>query len=80
MNTIRIYRRTFEARKHPKGSPERKRLNLHSETSEYGGGHRYGQEILMGTGSTSRDTFRTKAEAEANTERWLKEHPEYTLI
>lgn len=35
MDDYRIVRRTFEAFKHPKGSPERNKLNRSSLTSEY---------------------------------------------
>jgi len=54
----KVVRRTFEAAKYPKGSPERAELNKSWRTSEYMTSHRYGVE---GTPFT----FRTKQEAEA---------------
>jgi hypothetical protein len=56
---IRVFRRTFEATKHPKGSPERARLNESVETSEYMPSHRYGV-----TGPHFSQGCRTKGEAE----------------
>ena len=55
-----IHRRTFEAEKFPKGSPEREALNLQSLTSEYM--HSYKYEVHE-EGSTFVRTFRTKSEA-----------------
>jgi hypothetical protein len=68
-----IKRRTFEAAKYPKGSPERAKLNECSLTSEYMTSYRYTIETknFMSDGTLNpvqpivyRD-FRTKAEAEA---------------
>ena len=73
MTTTRpqIFRRTFEAAKHPLGSAERARLNQSSITSEYQPSHRYTvqQEFRMSDGSLHpqrwiRHEFRTKTEAE----------------
>lgn len=55
-----VHRRTFEARRHPKGSAERKALNEDSRTSEYMTSHRY---VAVGDGY--RLTFRTKTGAVA---------------
>lgn len=38
---LRVVKRTFEARKHPPGDPERHRLNSRRATSEYQGSLRY---------------------------------------
>ncbi len=54
-----IRRRTFAARKFPKGSQERETLNLHTSTSEYLPSYRYYGEDLDGYCLT----FRTKGEA-----------------
>lgn len=54
----KIIRRTFEAAKYPKGSPERDCLNRHVATSEYMPSYRYLAEGRQ---------FRTKAEAVAFT-------------
>ena len=54
-----IYRRTFEAKRHPKGSAERKRLNESAITSEYMPSYRY---AVIGTGYSF--AARTRAEAE----------------
>lgn len=60
-----ILRRTFEAAQHPKGSPERDRLNLSAVTSEYYPSKPYA--VHMG-GKNGHHTFRTKTEAKAWTE------------
>jgi hypothetical protein len=60
---ITITRRTFEAAKHPKGSPERARLNLDAVTSEYMPSYRY--ELKMTGAVNGSRSFRTKREAEA---------------
>jgi hypothetical protein len=52
-----VVRRTFGAKRFPKGSPERARLNEHTLTSEYMPSHRY---------CVGRRGFRTKAEATAH--------------
>lgn len=79
---MKVVRRTFEAAKHPKGSPERTRLNLDWLTSEYMTSYRYGvrnddgSKVTVGIGS---DTFRTKGEAEAaialapDPRKWLED-------
>jgi hypothetical protein len=54
-----IKRRTFEALNHPKGSPERNRLNESVLTSEYMPSYKY---VLISGMHFS--TFRTKREAE----------------
>lgn len=55
--TITVVKRTFEASQHPKGSPERARLNLSCLTSEYMPSYRY----ALSDGS---NTFRTKGEGD----------------
>lgn len=55
-----VHRRTFDARNHPKGSPERARLNEDPRTSEYMTSYRY-----CSIGAHHRLSFRTRAEAEA---------------
>jgi hypothetical protein len=60
MSKYQVIRRTFEAAKHPKGSPERVKLNESVVTSEYMTTHKYA--IVGDHFSNSR---RTKAEAEA---------------
>lgn len=62
--TYRLFRRTFAAEQHPPGSPERQRLNQHSETSEYGHSHKYGLEGDFSHGGGFCFTYRTKREAE----------------
>lgn len=54
-----VHRRTFEALKHPKGSPERERLNCDELTSEYMPSYRY---VVMDDGIREA-SFRTKKEA-----------------
>lgn len=41
MLDYKIHRRTFEAKKHPKGSEERKKLNMSAITSEYMTSYKY---------------------------------------
>jgi hypothetical protein len=60
--TVEIARRTFEAKQHPKGSPERARLNLDARTSEYMTSYRY---CAVEADGRSTRTFRTRAEAAA---------------
>jgi hypothetical protein len=60
VDEIKVVRRSFEALNFPKGSPERERLNLKAETSEYMPSYRY-----MLSGGT-RQSFRTKGEGEAH--------------
>ena len=60
MNKFQVIKRTFEAEQHPKGSPERAKLNENVVTSEYMHSHRYA--IIGDHFSNSR---RSKAEAEA---------------
>lgn len=64
MSEYTVIRRTFEAKKHPKGSPERTRLNMDAVTSEYLPSYRY-QVVGRRFGSA----FRTKAEAQAFIDR-----------
>jgi len=59
-----IKRRTFEAKKHAKGSEERKKLNLNAETSEYMPSYKY----LLVDGNFNR-SFRTKKEAQQAVDR-----------
>lgn len=56
-----VKRRTFGAKRYPKGSPERARLNEDVLTSEYMPSYRY----CVPNGRSTR-SFRTKAEAEAH--------------
>lgn len=64
---MKVVRRTFEAKKHPKGSAERARLNLTWQTSEYMPSYRYG--IVKDDDTREFRTYRTKAEALAEVER-----------
>ena len=57
-----ITRRTFEALKHTKGSPERAQLNLSSVTSEYMPSYRY--VICEDDGEATPYAYGTKREAE----------------
>jgi len=71
--TVEVLRRTFFANQHPKGSPQRARLNLDTLTSEYMPSYRYiaRQPFILSDGSTHPRqpfidrAFRTKAQAEA---------------
>lgn len=73
----RVIRRTFEAARYPKGSPARDRLNASPVTSEYLRGSAY---VLRRPALSSDglflpqrfhfNTYRTKAEAEANRDAW----------
>jgi len=62
---IEIQRRRFTALQHPKGSPERDRLNLDAETSEYMPSHKYlvRQPLAHPTQAFIHHTVRTKREA-----------------
>lgn len=60
-----VIKRTFEAKKYPKGSPERARLNLHTETSEYYPSRKYC--VIYSDGF--RSAHITKREAEQNAAR-----------
>ena len=66
---MKTVKRTFEAAKHPKGSPERFRLNLDWMTSEYMPSHRYG--VREDDGAHLPFTYRTKAEADRRVARAL---------
>ncbi len=74
-----VFRRTFEAAKHPKGSEERARLNFDPLTSEYSTGSPYlsRRPAFMSDGTpnevqgTHDKCHRTKAEAQA----YLEAHP-----
>jgi hypothetical protein len=57
---MKIQRRTFEANKYPKGSPERNRLNEDPLTSEYMPSYRYIEFIGP---EKHKVLFRTKKEA-----------------
>ena len=59
---MRIKRRTFEAKKHPKGSAERKRLNGDALTSEYSPSYKYA--MLYDYRDITRDIYKTKWEAQ----------------
>ena len=67
-----LHRRTFEAKKFPKGSADRDRLNLDALTSEYSPSYKYlvREVALMSDGSPNtaqghhNREFRTKLEAE----------------
>lgn len=63
---IKIYRRTFEAKKHPAGSDTRAILNESSITSEYMTSYKYS---LIQFPNFS-DSARTKTEAIAKAERY----------
>ena len=63
---MKVVRRTFEALKFSKGSPERDRLNQDWITSEYLPSYRYG--VRNDDGSKTPFTYRTKAEAEEKAE------------
>lgn len=60
---LTVRRRTFEANEHPKGSPERQRLNERPLTSEYMPSYRY--LVLDSEHPRKSYSFRTKREAEA---------------
>lgn len=59
---MEVKRRTFEAKKHPKGSEERAALNCNALTSEYMTSYRY---CLVDDDGKTHRSFVTKAEAEA---------------
>lgn len=61
---MKIHKRTFEARKHPKGSEERKRLNDSAITSEYMPSYKY--QVI---GDHFSFAYRTKSEAQAYVDR-----------
>lgn len=67
----RVARRTFEAKKFPKGSHERARLNLDALTSEYMPSYRYvGYDgTSQPSGRPNQQSFRTRGEADAWIER-----------
>mgnify|MGYP003394608391 FL=1 len=56
-------KRTFEAKKFPAGSEDRKRLNCDVLTSEYMPSYRYC--LRNNDGSATQYTYRTKAQADA---------------
>jgi len=66
INGISIYRRTFEAKKHPKGSEARDRLNLNILTSEYMTSYKY---FICKFPNVS-DSATTKDEAIAKAKRY----------
>jgi hypothetical protein len=66
---MKAVRRTFEASKHPKGSPERARLNESSLTSEYLPSYRYA--VCEDDGRPTPFNYRTKGEAEAKVAEWM---------
>jgi len=55
-----IIKRTFEAKKHPKGSEERKELNKSATTSEYNPSEKF---IVLVDGDRH-DTYKTRKMAE----------------
>lgn len=63
---MEIFKRTFEAEKFPKGSPERDRLNECTETSEYMKSYKFivAEEDYKEVPNRMRRSFRTKKEAE----------------
>lgn len=63
-----IVRRTFAAAQHPKGSPERKRLNLDVATSEYSPSQKY----IFFTERWGHQTYRTLAEAQEAEELYIR--------
>ena len=63
-----VHKRTFEALKFPKGSPERKKLNLDNITSEYMTSYKYALK-----GDHISTSYRTKAEAQSWADKWNKE-------
>lgn len=66
INGIDIHRRTFEAKKHPKGSTARDTLNLNSLTSEYMTSYKY----YIHKFPNISDSARTKDEAIAKATRY----------
>lgn len=63
-------KRTFAAKLHPVGSPERARLNLRAETSEYMPSHRWAVEMWHRTTfARVSTTWRSRSEAEADEQR-----------
>lgn len=58
---MKVAKRTFEAMKHPKGSPERDALNQDALTSEYMTSYKYC--VRNDDGSKSNLFCRTKAQA-----------------
>lgn len=66
MEKNKALRRTFEAKKQPKGSVQRKKLNKSALTSEYMPSERY---IVYYGGQPFSRSFITKKEAE----KWLAE-------
>jgi hypothetical protein len=76
---LELHRRTFEAERHPKGSAERERLNLHARTSEYSPSKPWLACVpfFMSDGSVhpqrhTHHTFRTKKEATECLEAYAK--------
>lgn len=78
-----IIKRTFEAEKHPKGSPERAKLNENQITSEYMHGTKYIAFIHLDenehNGSVTHNRgFATKTECQQwiddNLKRFVKNH------
>ena len=60
---MKVVKRTFEAKAHAPGSPERARLNLSWVTSEYMPSYRYG--LLEDDGTKTPWQYVTKREAQA---------------
>lgn len=58
---MEVKKRTFEAEKYPKGSPERAKLNEKALTSEYYHSMKY---IIIDETGRGIHTYRTKKEAE----------------
>ena len=62
-----VHKRTFEALKYPKGSPERIKLNEDNITSEYMTSYKF---ALKGPNLST--SFKTKHEAQALADKWNK--------
>ncbi len=62
-----VHKRTFEAKQFPVGSPERKKLNEDSITSEYMPSYKYSVK-----GPHISTSHRTKKEAEDRADLWNK--------
>jgi hypothetical protein len=60
---MEVKKRTFEAEKYPKGSPERVRLNMKALTSEYYHSMKY---IIVDDTDRGIHVYRTKKEAQNN--------------
>ena len=75
---VEILTRTFEAKSYPKGSKEREKLNEDSLTSEYMPSEKYEARVYLPanasyTSDIIKRSFRTKKDAQAYIEEYLKE-------